>query len=528
MKTLFLFTCIAAAMTLTPTASAEKLTLEALTNGKPLSAPGLNQGEISPDGKRVTFLRGKAELTTQLDLWEYDIASGKSQLLVDSKVLQPGEEVLSDEEKARRERQRTAALSGIVDYQWSADGHTLLFPLGGELYLYDLNKSGKDALRKLTHGGAYPTDPKISPKGGYVSFIRERNIWLIDLNTGKEIQLTHDASNVIANGIAEFVADEEMNRHTGYWWAPDDSAIAFARIDETPVPMQKRFEIYPDRTDIIEQRYPAAGDPNVLITLHVADLSKLGQKSAIRTIDLGEEKDIYLGRVDWIDAQHLSHQRQSRDQRLLELIETNLADNTQRTLITETSQSWTSLHSNLRFLKDGQILWSSERSGFQHLYLYSRDGKQNKVLTSGNWMVEDVLAVDEKKGIAYFSATKASPTERHIYSVPLKGGDVKQLTKTPGYHRGKFSEDASVYIDYWSNPETSTQTELHHVDGSKTIKLVENNLDDPSHPYAKYRNAHRPIEFGELKAADGQILHYSLIKPTDFDPAKKYPVIVNV
>jgi dipeptidyl-peptidase 4 len=528
MKTLFLFTCIAATMTLSTNTFAEKLSLEALTNGKPLSAPGLNQGEISPDGKRVTFLRGKAELATQLDLWEYDIASGKSQLLVDSKVLQPGEEILSDEEKARRERQRTAALSGIVDYQWSADGHTLLFPLGGELYLYDLNKSGKDALRKLTNGGAYPTDPKISPKGAYVSFIRERNIWLIDLKTGKEIQLTRDASNVIANGIAEFVADEEMNRHTGYWWAPDDSAIAFARIDETPVPMQKRFEIYPDRTEVIEQRYPAAGDANVLITLHVADLSKVGQQSAIRDIDLGAEKDIYLARVDWIDAQHLSHQRQSRDQRLLELIETNLANNTQRTLITETSQSWTSLHSNVRFLKDGQILWSSERSGFQHLYLYSRDGKQNKALTGGSWMVEDVLAVNETKGVVYFSSTKASPIESHIYSVSLKGGGVQKITKTPGYHRGKFSEDANVYIDYWSNPETPVQTELHHADGSKSITLVENNLDDKNHPYANYRDAHRPIEFGELKAADGQVLHYSLIKPTDFNPAKKYPVIVTV
>jgi dipeptidyl-peptidase 4 len=530
MKTLLFITCIAAAMTLTPNvSSAEKLTLEALTNGKPLaSVPGLNQGKISPDGKRVTFLRGKATLSTQLDLWEYDVASGKSQLLVDSKVLLPGEEVLSDEEKARRERQRTAALSGIVDYQWSADGHTLLFPLGGELYLYDLNQSGTAALRKLTHGGAYPTDPKISPKGGFVSFIRERNIWLIELKTGREIQLTHDASEVIANGIAEFVADEEMNRHTGYWWAPDDSAIAFARIDETPVPLQKRFEIYPDRTEIVEQRYPAAGDPNVLITLHVADLSRLDEKATIRDVNLGAEKDIYLARVDWIDAQHISFQRQSRDQKRLELIETNLANNQQRTLVSETSQSWTSLHNNLRFLKDGRFLWSSERSGFQHLYLYSRDGKHQTQLTKGNWLVENVLAIDEKNGLVYFSATKASPLESHVYSVSLNAGDVRQLTKSPGYHAAEFSEDASLFIDYWSNPETPQQTELHHVDGSNTIKLVENNLGDPNHPYAKYRDAHRPIEFGELKSADGQVLYYSMIKPSDFDSAKKYPVIVNV
>ncbi|MFA6986500.1 MAG: DPP IV N-terminal domain-containing protein, partial [Arenimonas sp.] len=254
MKSLLLI----AAMTLAPTASADKLTLEALAGTVSLSGPSLQHPELSPDGKRVTFLKGKDADRFQLDLWEVDVASGQTRLLVDSKVVLPGVEVLSDEEKARRERQRTSALSGIVDYQWSADGHTLLFPLGGELYLYDLDQSGNEAVRKLTQGEGFVTDPKISPKGGFVSFIRARNLWVIDLASGKQSQLTRDASDAIANGVAEFVADEEMDRHTGYWWAPDDSAIAFTRTDESGVPIQKRFEIYADRTEIVEQRYPAA------------------------------------------------------------------------------------------------------------------------------------------------------------------------------------------------------------------------------------------------------------------------------
>jgi len=258
-----------AAMTLAPAVHAEKLTLEALSGGGSLSGPSLMRPAISPDGKRVTFLRGKTDNRFQLDLWELDIASGETRLLVDSKVVLPGNETLSDEEKARRERQRTAALSGIVAYQWSADGKTLLFPLGGELYLYDLAKTGPAAVRKLTRGGGFATDPKMSPKGRYVSFVRERDLWVIDLTTGKEARLTTDASDTIANGVAEFVADEEMDRHTGYWWAPDDSAIAFTRTDESPVPVQKRFEIYADRTEVVEQRYPAAGDANVLIELGV-------------------------------------------------------------------------------------------------------------------------------------------------------------------------------------------------------------------------------------------------------------------
>ena len=260
-------------------AHAEKLTLEAITGSAPLSGPTLTKPQVAPDGSRVTFLRGKDRDRNRLDLWEYDIASGQTRLLVDSSVVLPGEEVLSDEEKARRERQRIAALSGIVDYQWSPDGKALLFPLGGELYFYDLTKSGRDAVRKLTNGGGFATDPKISPKGGFVSFIRDRNLWAIDLTSGEEVQLTRDGSDTIGNGVAEFVADEEMDRHTGYWWAPDDAAIAFARIDETPVPVQKRYEVYPDRTEVVEQRYPAAGDHNVRVQLGVI-APKTGDKAA--------------------------------------------------------------------------------------------------------------------------------------------------------------------------------------------------------------------------------------------------------
>ncbi len=510
------------AMLMATSAHAEKLTLEAITGSASLSGPSLNNAKISPDGKRVSFLRGKAESVNQLDLWEYNIASGKTQLLVDSKKLVAGEEVLSDEEKARRERQRIAGFSGIVDYQWGSDGNTLLFPLGGELYLYDLTQS---AAKKITTGKGFATDPKISPKGGFVSFIRERNLWVIDLKNAKEIQITNDASDVIANGVAEFVADEEMDRHTGYWWAPDDSAIAFTRIDESPVPVQKRFEIYPDRTDIIEQRYPASGDANVLIELTVANMSS--DTTSITDIDLGKEKDIYLARVQWRDAQHLTFQRQNREQRLLDLIEVDLADKKQKTLLQETSKSWINLHNNLHFLEDGRFIWSSEQSGFMHLSLHARDGKKMKQLTAGDWQVDDLLAVDEKSQQIYFSGTKTTPRERHVYSTDFNGSAPVQLTKTDGMHLAVFSDDASVYVDVWSNTQTPPQAELHHADGSKIASLVDNVIN-ADHPYQKYWATHDKTEFGELKAEDGESLHYSVIKPMDFDPAKKYPVVVFV
>jgi dipeptidyl-peptidase 4 len=507
------------------------LTLEAITGDAPLSGPTLLKPQIAPDGTRVTFLRGRDSDRNRLDLWAFDVATGATLLLVSSSDVLPGEEVLSDEEKARRERQRTAALSGIVDYQWSPDGKTLLFPLGGELYLYDLSKSGKDAVRKLTTGAGFATDPKVSPKGGFVSFIRARNLWVIAVATGEEIQLTGDGSESIGNGVAEFVADEEMGRHTGYWWAPDDSAIAFARIDETGVPIQKRYEVYPDRTDVVEQRYPAAGDTNVAIRLATIAPER---GAAPQWIDLGKNPDVYLTRVDWRDPQRLTFQRQSRDQRRLELIEVALASGKQRTLIVETAKTWVPLHDALRFLKDGRFLWSSERSGFEHLYLASEDGKRLQPLTRGDWPVDALLAVDEAKGLVYFSAGRsadgrADARQSQLHVVPLAGGKIRTLSTERGMHAASFAKNASVYVDSWSNAGTPPQIALHRADGSFVANLIDNDPAKPGHPYAQYLDAHRPVEFGTLTAADGVTpLHYSLIKPPGFDPAKRHPVLVYV
>ena len=520
-----------------------KLTLEAITGDAPLSGPTLMKPQIAPDGSRVTFLRGKDSDRNQLDLWEYDVASGQTRMLVDSRVVLPGEETLSDEEKARRERQRIAGLSGIVDYQWAPDSRRLLFPLGGELYLYDLSKSGSDAVRKLTDGGGFATDPKLSPAGGYVSFVRGRELWVIDLASGREIRLTHDASDTVASGVAEFVADEEMDRHTGYWWAPDDSAIAFARIDESPVPLVRRYEMYADRTEMVEQRYPAAGERNVLVRLGVI-ATRAGAKP--QWIDLGPDEDIYLARVDWRDPQRLTFQRQSRDQQRLDLVETTLATGAQRVLLTETSATWVPLHNSLRFLKDGRFVWQSERDGFEHLYLASEDGARLTRLTGGEWPVDALLAVDQEQGLVYFSAgmrttlpgvrsenllpaPAPAPTERHVHAVPLEGGDIQTLSREHGVHNASFAGNASVYVDSWSNTTTPPQIELFRADGVQLATLLPNELDDPQHPYAPYRAAHRPTDFGTLPAADGTTpLHYSLIKPAGFDPAKQYPIVVHV
>ncbi len=518
MRTLFLVFAL-----LSGTAMAQQLTIDALTSGKSLSGNALTQAKFSPDGKRISFLKGKPDKAGQLDLWTFDVATGESRMLVDSATLAGSSKELSDEEKARRERQRIAALTGIVEYQWAADGQHLLFPMGGELFWFDLATATPErALRQLTSGTGDVTDAKISPKGGFVSFIRGRNLWIIDIASSKERQLTFDGSEVIGNGVAEFVADEEMDRHTGYWWAPDDSAIAYARIDETPVPIKERFEIYADRTEVVKQRYPAAGDANVLIQLGLLTLAD----GKTRWMDLGKDPDIYLPRVQWQDATRLTWQIQDRKQHRLELHRFHRDNGKAERLRTETSSSWVPLHNNLRFLDDGRILWSSEQSGFEHLYWLGDKGTL-KAITHGKWMVEDVLAIDNTNRWIYFSGTKDGPTERHLYRVGFDGGTITRISTEAGMHSAQFNAGASHYIGTYANPETPPQTLLRSADGNTARALIDNTLD-ADHPYTPYIKAHRQPEFGTLKAIDGQVLHYSLIKPAGFDARKKYPVVVIV
>ncbi|GIX35737.1 MAG: peptidase S9 [Lysobacteraceae bacterium] len=506
-------------------AHAGSLTLEAITGDRPLSGPTLAKVRFSPDGRQVAYLAGRDEARNRLDLWLWDVARGQARRAVDADRL--GRETLSAAEQARRERQRIAALSGIVDYQWSPDSRSLLVPHGGELYLYQLDADPERAVRRITQGEGAATDPRISPRGGWVSFIRDRNLWVVNLADGSERPLTFDGSAVIGNGVAEFVADEEMGRHTGYWWAPDDSAIAFVRIDERAVPVRRRIEVHADHAEVVEQRYPAAGEPNVRVQLGVVRLDDEAPQPRVRWMDLGPDADIYLARVDWKGPDALSWQRQSRDQRRLDLMLAEPLDAAPRILLTERSDTWVELHDGLRFLADGSLLWLSERSGFQHLYRIAADGTST-ALTTGPWMVEEVLAVDEQGGQVFFSATRESPLERHVYAVPLDGGPLRRLTTAAGWHDAVFADDGRHWVDTFSSPTQPPRVSLHAADGRELAVLRENDLEAPDHPYAAYRDAHRPVEYGQIEATDGSVLHYSLIRPVDARPGQRHPAVVRV
>ena len=497
--------------------SANTLTIERIFESPSLDGNAPRDLKVSPDGQRVTFLKGKASDYDQLDLWEYHVASGKTQMLFDSQELLPGDQALSDEEKARRERMRLSG-SGIVSYEWSADGTALLFPLGGDVYYHRLGEKGA---RQLLDTETFETDIKLSPKGTYISFIRNQNLFIKNIETGEERAITTEGGDNIKMGMAEFVAQEEMGRMTGYWWAPDESYIAFTKVDESPVEVITRSEIYADDIKMIEQRYPKAGTNNVNIELAIENIKTKERQ----WVDLGKEKDIYLARGKWMpDSETFTYQWQSRNQQKLELRAYNVESESQSTLLSETSDTWVNLHDDLHFLKkNNQFIWASERDGFKHLYLFGQDGKLARQLTSGNWVVEEVRAIDESKGVIYFTGRKDTPLESHLYSVTLDGGDITRISERDGFHEINFAADGSIYVDEFSTANRPPQVSLHKADGKQITWLEENKLDQ-DHPLTPYLDSWNEPEFGTLTTPDDATLYYRLYKPEN--TSTKRPAIV--
>jgi dipeptidyl-peptidase-4 len=535
---------LAAAAIFMPLASASeppaRLTLDRLFAAPDLSGPALRGARFSPDGKLVTYLQGKPEAKDRLDVWAYDPATRSNRLLVDSAALVADEGKLSAEEEARRERARTSALAGVVDYEFSPDSRYLLIPLAGDLFLYDL-RAGSDTspVRRLTQTAEAETDPRFSPRGRYVSFVRGQNLHVLELSSGKEISITRAGGGLVSFGVAEFIAQEEMDRSTGYWWSPDERHIAYTRVDETPVDELERFEIFAETVKVIRQRYPAAGRPNARIDLFVQELGSARE----RELPAAASGEGYLARVQWFpDSRALAVQRQSRDQRYLELLRIEIADGSSRRLLEERSDTWVDLHDELTFLpKRKAFIWSSARSGHDHLYLHDYDGRLLRPLTAGEWMVTGsgreraIEAVDEVRGLVYFTANRDTPLERHLYAAPLDGpsdparieAGIRKLSSGAGWHANTMSADAKLWLDTFSTPDDPPSLSLRRADGRLLEVLVANSLD-ASHPYAPYRDAHQPTEFGTLQAADGQTLHYQLTKPAGLQPGKRYPVIVEV
>jgi dipeptidyl-peptidase-4 len=278
-----LATAALAALLVAQPVMAEQLPPKRIFDSPDLSGPRARGVKLSPDGKSVTYIKTRADDLTVTDLWVADVTGGEPRLLLDGKKLAPAERELSEAEKARRERAGVAT-RGVVDYSWDNQGKVILAPVEGDLFVYDV--AAKTA-RQLTRTPGDEIDAKVSPKGGFVSYVRDDNLYVTPTAGGAERAITEGGTELKSWGTAEFIAQEEMDRSTGYWWSPDDRAIAIAFVDQSGVDVVERPEVGATGAKVVPQRYPRPGRPNAKVDLYVQPLN--GPKVKV---DLGADADI--------------------------------------------------------------------------------------------------------------------------------------------------------------------------------------------------------------------------------------------
>lgn len=500
------------------------LTPERVFSSPSLNGPVAKGVSLSPDGQLVAFLRSREDNVDVQDLWAAPTGEGEPYKLIDARALVPDAGELSEAEKARRERMRISA-RGVVEYSWDQQGRYILAPLEGDIFLAN-RADGK--VRRLTETPADEIDAKVSPKGSYVSYVRDQNLVVYDLASGKETPITDDGAGLITWATAEFIAQEEMDRDTGYWWSPDERYIAMTRVDESPVDIVPRFEITGGGATMVEQRYPRAGRPNAVVELYVRDLQGGGRVK----VDLGSNTDIYLARVNWSgDGKTLYVQRQSRDQKTLDLLSVDPTTGASRMILSQKAQAWVDLNDDFRVLSDGRFIWSNEDSGWRHLYLYDRNGRRLRAITRGDYPVKHLDGVNEQTGDVYFTASmrdgKELPIEQQMFRANLnRTVDPVAVTPGGGWWTVSVNGPATAYVGNYSDPATPTQSALYRIDGTR-VRWIEENKLDASHPFAPYVSRLRTPEFGTMQS-HGQTLVWRMTTPPDFDPSKKYPVVMQV
>ncbi|WP_404713567.1 DPP IV N-terminal domain-containing protein [Sphingomonas sp. MMS24-J13] len=503
----------ALAMTITTASPAARLTLERIFGSPALSGVAPREVKLSPDGTLATLLRNRPDDRDRYDLWAIDTSSGQARMLVDSAKLGSGA-ALSEEEKMRRERGRIGGTKGIVAYDWAPDGKSILVPIDGELFV-----AGLDGSARRLEGTKGVLDAHISAAGHHVSFVRDQNLHVIDLASGADHTLTPDGGGTVTWGSAEFVAQEEMARTVGHWWAPGDMAVAVERYDEAKVPIVTRAAIGADGTKLFEQRYPAAGSHNVAVELWV--IAPDGSKRV--KVDLGADADIYLARVNWApDGKILYVQRENRAQTRLDLLAVDPATGASKIVLSESAKTWINLNNDFRALNDGSLIWGSERSGFAHLYHWQAG--QLTPITRGAWAVTKLIGVDQHAKLVYFIANRDDAIGQQLYRVPLKGGTPERLTDTGWWSDAVMDRGATRALVTASNPLQPSQVYLADATG-KRLAWIEENKVAGDHPLAPYLADFVKPAFGTLKAADGSTLHTKLIRPAGPGP---FPVFVQV
>jgi len=368
--------------------------------------------------------------------------------------------------------------------------------------------------------GSKIQEPKFSPDGSKVAFVFERNLYVKDLGANSIEQITSDGSEHIINGLSDWVYEEEFGFVRAFDWNADGSALAFMQFDETLVPTYSMDVIgdnlYPFPYTF---KYPKAGETNSVVGLY---LYSLADKN-VTSILLGDEKPYYIPRIKFSPNKNkLMVQTINRHQNHLQLWSYDIQQRTAQVILEERENTYVDVHDNLKFLKDESFLWTSERDGYNHLYHYKADGTLKKQLTQGNWEVTRFFGVQEKTKEVYYASVEPGSTERAVYSVKLNGSRKRALSPENGTNGVAFSADYKYYIHTFEDSNTPTQYNLRSTATGKIIRPIEDNAD-LKNKLSNYSLSTK--EFSTIEI-NGNELNMWMIKPKDFDPNKKYPLLM--
>jgi dipeptidyl-peptidase-4 len=472
----------------------------------------------SPSGKSFSFIRTAARLGNSVnrspatEIWSIDSATGGQTLLLSDHEITAA--FGGDRPHPATSDEEVGGSRQLQEYAWAPGGHALLMASSSELVWFDLDSHSS---RPLVTDRTDLSNPQISPDGRFVSFIEGHTLWLADAATGVAHALAPAGSSDLREGEPDWAYLHELGMHSATWWSPDSSAIAWIETDDRAV---DKYSLRASDGDEHSIAYPKPGGTIPAIHLFVKAVS--GRKAL--QMDLGSDANVYIPQVQWLpDGKHLAIERLSRDQKILELLLADSATGKTRTILTEKDAYWINLNNDLRFLKDSRrFLWSSERSGFRHLYLYDISGRELAQLTKGDWEVISLVGVDETAGSVFFTASEASSFERQLYRVNLDGTGFARITQEKGTHIPILSPSGDVLLDTWSSAAMPPCQELLKTDGSKIAAL---NFKETVESAATQL---RSIEFQSLKTHLGVEMNAWMIKPPGFNAAQKYPVILYV
>ena len=485
----------------------KKFTVEAIYGSRELFGKSVSGVQWMPDGSGFTYFQRDSAGT--LNICKYDFKTKRRPVLIDSKKV----EALSEQKQEKR--------FSLGNYFWSPDGKSILLPSNNDLYLYDVI-SGQT--RKLTSDSLEERDPQFSPDSKKIAFLKNHNLHVLDMASGQTRQLTTPGEEHLLVGKFDWVYEEEFGIRTGFFWSPDSRNLAYFELDERAVTVFPLTDFIPVHNEYQPMRYPKAGDKNSVVKIGVVSAEAVNG-AGTRWMDIGSENDIYIPRIKWTtDPRILSIMRLNRDQNHLELLLADVNTGATKKIFEEKeANGWIDINDDWKFLKDGEhFLWLSMADGFPHLYLYDMNGKLVRQITKGNWHVDNVAGVDEKTGTVYLTGTDRGPLERHLYKIKMDGSGMMRLSAEQGTHGINMSPDAKYYLDSFSNLTTPVRYSLYSASGAR-VDVVEPN-DIPA--LKEYTMV--PPTFGVFKTPDGAELNYWMMKPANFDPAKKYPVLMYV